>query len=387
MQKQTDAAPRPAAAASPPDGAGPALVPEPRYLPGILSTAVLTAAAIGMQNLSFPPFQVGAGADARHPISAAIIAMVVGLLIRALLPRIHRSHAAGCRWAVNATIPLAIIAAGAELKLVDLRRIGATTAIVALATIPIAVVSCYLAGRWLGLGRRLALLLGAGTGICGNSAIVAVAPLIDAKDHDLAISIGTINLFGLLAMLAVPAVAPLAGLSELAGGVWAGASVHAVPQAVAAGFAIGPDAGATATLTKLVRVAALAPMVALFALVYAKRSAAASGGAANVRYSQLVPWYVWAFAAMAALALLGWIPTLTFPPAASAAPGAESVQISLIPVLKQLGMVLLTAAMAAIGLQTDIRALAHTGARALLAGLLGTLATLGGSLALVLATR
>lgn len=386
MQKRTDAAPSAAAAAIPTDGDRPALAPEPRYLPGILSTAILTAAAIQMQNLSFPPFQVGVGAAARHPVSAAIIAMVTGLLIRGLLPRMLRSHAAGCRWAVNATIPLAIIAAGAELKLVDLRRIGVATAVVALATIPIAVVSCYLAGRWLGLGRRLALLLGAGTGICGNSAIVAVAPLIDAKDHDLAISVGTINLFGLLAMLAVPAIAPLAGLNELAAGVWAGASVHAVPQAVAAGYAVSPDAGAMATLAKLVRVAALAPMVALFALVYAKRSAAASG-AASVRYSRLVPWYVWAFAAMATLALLGWIPTLTFPPSAFTAPGAEPLQISLIPVLKQLGMVLLTAAMAAIGLQTDIRALAHTGARALLAGLLGTVATLGASLALVLATR
>ena len=82
----------------------------------------------------------------------------------------------------------------------------------------------------MGLNWRTSLLLGTGTGICGNSAIAAVAPLIDAEEDDFVLSVATVNLFGLLAMLAWPAIGGLLHLGDEAFGVWAGTSIHAVPQ-------------------------------------------------------------------------------------------------------------------------------------------------------------
>ena len=125
------------------------------------------------------------------------------------------------------------------------------------------------------LWKRTALLIGAGTAICGNSAIVAVAPLIDATDEDLMLSMSTINLLGLPLMFLFPLAGAMLGLGDQAYGVWAGTSIHAVPQVVAAAFAFSPGAGSIATLVKLVRVALLAPFT--FVLAIAIRTAQADG--------------------------------------------------------------------------------------------------------------
>ncbi len=131
--------------------------------------------------------------------------------------------------------------------------------------------AAYWFGRMLKLWKRTALLIGAGTAICGNSAIVAVAPLIDATDEDLMLSMSTINLLGLPLMFLFPLAGAMLGLGDQAYGVWAGTSIHAVPQVVAAAFAFSPGAGSIATLVKLVRVALLAPFTFVLAIVYARR--------------------------------------------------------------------------------------------------------------------
>src|SRR5690606_19367004 len=142
-------------------------------------------------------------------------------------------------------------------------------------------------------------LLGAGTAVCGNSAIVAVAPVVSAPEEDVAASLAAVNLYGLLVMLAVPAIAAPLGMPEAHAGVWAGTTVHAVPQAISAGAAVGETAAEIATAFKLVRVAMLAPLVLLIALITARR------GTSGVRFSKLVPWFVWGFVVASALKTAG----------------------------------------------------------------------------------
>lgn len=352
--------------------------------PGYVAAAAVVAIAYGLHSLPLAPFRVvGPGGTTRQAISAAILAIIVGTLAKNLLA-LPESIRTGCRHAVKKIIPVAIVCMGAGVNLVSIRAIGLPAFAIVLISVAAALAGGYYIGRAIGLCPRASLLLGAGTGICGNSAIVAVAPLIDARDEDLALSIGTVNLLGLLAMLLWPVLGFQFGLSSDAYGIWTGTTIHAVPQVVAAGFAYGTGAGELATLVKLVRVTMLAPMVFVLALMHARthRQAQASLGEAalKVRYKMVVPWFVWGFVGMAVLSTAGLIPSLWFEPT-SALGGTTSVSVT--AVLKQAGELLLALAMAAIGLELNLRVLARVGARALLAGVL-TLAVVSGiSLALI----
>ena len=129
-----------------------------------------------------------------------------------------------------------------------------------------------LGARLLGLGSRAAFLLGAGTAVCGNSAIMAIAPTVEADEEEIGLSIGVINLLGILMLFALP---PLAGALDLgisAGGALAGLTVHAVPQAIATGEAFGDGALEWATLYKLLRVALLIPVVVIVSLIASRKS-------------------------------------------------------------------------------------------------------------------
>jgi len=183
-------------------------------------------------------------------------------------------------------------------------------------------------------------------------------------------------------MLAWPMLGGWLSLSSEAFGVWAGTTIHAVPQVVAAGFAYSTDAGTLATLVKLVRVACLAPMVFILAVVHARRHAAdANGETLTVRYARLVPWFVWGFMILAVTNTLGLLPALRFVPASFLASGPQEIQLE--TVCTFFANLLLTMDMAAIGLEVNVRQLAAVGGRALTAGLLSTVALGAGSLLLL----
>jgi uncharacterized integral membrane protein (TIGR00698 family) len=281
--------------------------------PGYAAAAGMTAIAYAIHYLPFPPFALATEAGARRPISAAIIAIVLGVLARNLIAG-FASAAAGCRVIVRKVLPGTIILTGAGLNLLTLTKIGGSALVVVIFCIALASASGLLFGHWCRLRRQTALLIGAGTAICGNSAIVAVAPLVEAKDEDLVLSIATVNLFGMVTMLLLPLIGGMLRLGDEAFGVLAGSTVHSVPQAVAAGFAYSPAAGALATLVKLVRVTLLAPLVFLLAVHYARTHGTAAGPSKRpaVHFARLVPWFVWGFIALALLNTLGLIPVLSF---------------------------------------------------------------------------
>lgn len=344
-------------------------------LPGFLIAGGVTALAYMIHFLPIAPFRIASEAGIRYPISSAIIAILLGLSFRNLLP-LPGSIKAGCKSIVRNTIPFAIVFAGAGLNLAHVYGVGINALVITVVCLVFAVFAGYYIGRWFGLGPKTAMLLGAGTGICGNSAIVAVAPLIDAEDDDIALSVGTVNLFGLLAMLVWPVIGNWMSLSDEHFGVWSGTSIHAVPQVVAAGFAYSPDAGALATLVKLVRVALLAPLVFVLAVVHAKQKKAQSGDSQqlSVHYSRLVPWFVWGFLVLAIMNTMGLIPTLHFDLSNSFSAMSDPTVVSVGEVLKKLGKILLTMAMAAIGLEVNVRQLMGVGGRAVSAGFVSTLA-------------
>lgn len=352
--------------------------PKDSVWPGYWLTALTAAIAYGIHYLPFAPFEVVSESGVRRPVSAAIVAILGGLLIRNLLP-VPGSIMEGCKAVVRKAIPLTIVLTGAGLNLALLATIGARAMMITVLCIGVALVSSYYIGRLLGLWSKTALLIGAGTAICGNSAIVAVAPLIDAADEDVALSVGTVNIMGLLFMFILPFAGGLLKLSDAAFGVWAGSTIHAVPQVVAAAFAYSQKAGTLATLVKLVRVTLLAPLMIALVLLYARKRRTE----VTVHYSRLVPPFVWGFLIVALLNTASLIPTLQFHVAPWVAGASGNFAVSSTAVLSELEQILLTLAMAAMGLEVSIRRLARVGGPAILTGLASAIILCLVSLALI----
>ena len=338
-------------------------------LTGYSLALAVTALAYLIHYLPFAPFRVTAASGVRYPLSAAIFAIVAGIAVRNLV-RLPAHVIAGARGMPRKIIPPSIVLTGAGLNLAAIASIGARALLITLACLTVALASSIWLGAALRLVRKTAILIGAGTAICGTSAIVAVAPLIQADDQDMLLAIGTVNILGLLFMFFMPLLGSLLKLSDQAFGVWAGTSIHAVPQVLAAAFSYSQPAGALATLVKLVRVALLAPLIFALAIWHSRQAGAAK---TQIHYHRLVPAFVWGFVALAALNTADLLPVLQF------RFGAYSTS----SLLTGAGELLLAVSMAAMGLEVNIVQFSKVGGRALLAGTLSGLILMATSLLLI----
>jgi uncharacterized integral membrane protein (TIGR00698 family) len=337
----------------------------PSAWPGYLTAAAVAGAALALHALPIRILQL---------TSPAIMAILFGLAVRNLL-HLPAPMVEAAKTMVRRLVPLTIVLTGAGLNLGALAAVGLPAVVVTVLSMAVAMAGAWYAGRVLGLWRRTSILIGAGTAICGNSAIVAVAPLIDAEDDDVMLSMTTINLLGLVLMFASPLLGRLLGFSDAGFGVWAGSTIHAVPQVVTAAFAYSEEAGALATLVKLVRVAFLAPLVFLLAGAYTRHH----NTRMKVHYTRLIPPFIWGFLLMALLNTAGLLPSLEFRPLGN----QEPLRIALAPALTQAGNWVLAVAMAAMGLEVNLRFLARVGRLALLVGLASCIAMCVASLMLI----
>lgn len=157
---------------------------------------------------------------------------------------------------------------------------------------------------------RLAVLIAVGSAVCGNTAIVATAPVIGARAREVAYAVATITLFGTLAVFLYPTIGRAVGLSPASSGLWAGVAVHDTSQVIATGAAFGPESLDVATVVKLIRNALMAPLLFLIAAVWAGRAAATDAvprppGWRGIR--RAVPFFVLGFLALATLRTVGLI--------------------------------------------------------------------------------
>lgn len=341
----------------------------------------MTAAAYWLHQQPVPPFTT---ADGSHPVSVVLLALVLGMFVRNLIPATTRLKP-GATLVVKRWLPAGIVLLGANLDFYDLLRVGGQ-ALLAAAALIAAVIGAtgFLAGA-LGLRFRLGLLIGVGTAICGTSAIVATAPVIEAEEEDVGISVATVNLFGVLAMLAFPGIAALTGMGATAFGAWCGFSIHATPQVLAAAFAHVSDgvaAGEIATVVKLTRVSLLAPMVFVVGLAYGRHRRKEDvyiDKPLNLR--ELVPGFVVLFLVMALLRTLGFFPEATFHMTDRFPLGAGDRLVDLAQVLTSSAKVIITCSMAAVGLGIEFKSLKAGGMRPFVVGLLATLVVSGLGLA------
>ena len=243
----------------------------------------------------------------------------------------------------------------------DLLAVGYRVLFGVVVLIVVIIVATLYLCRFFNVKDEQALLIGVGTAICGTSAIIATAPVVESKEEDIAISIASINLLGALAMIVFPFLGAFLLIDPQVYGEWCGLAIHATPQVIAAGFAHpfdGETAGEIATIVKLTRISLLGPAVFIIGAVYAyqRRKQAAFVGP-SVDYAQLVPTFVFVFVGMAFLRTAGMFPEVTFHLTDRFVFGAGDRTVDLAYSLGEAGKWLITAAIAGVGLVTELRAL------------------------------
>ncbi len=186
-------------------------------------------------------------------IETLVLAILLGAVVRTWwIP--------GPRWqpgidaSARQLLETAVVLLGASVDVPLLVRAGPSLAAGIVLVVCLGICTSYAVSRALGLNRKLSMLIACGNSICGNSAIAAVAPVIDAEPTDVASSISFTAVLGVVAVLILPALGKLLGYSAFQFGVLAGLSVYAVPQVLAVTLSVSPVSAEIGTLVKLVRV-------------------------------------------------------------------------------------------------------------------------------------
>jgi uncharacterized integral membrane protein (TIGR00698 family) len=243
-------------------------------------------------------------------LPAIVAEVTVAILLGAIVAAVARGRLQrlepGIRFTAQRVLRIGIVLLGARLSLAEIARIGLPATGIIVVTMAVSFAVVVAVARAVRVDGRLALLIAVGSAVCGNTAIVATAPVIGARAREVAYAIATITLFGTVAVFLYPQIGRLVEVDEHAFGLWAGVAVHDTSQVVATGAAYGPEALDVATVVKLIRNALMAPLLLVIAAVWAAR---ADGSVGSVRggVRRAVPLFVFGFIALATLRSIGVI--------------------------------------------------------------------------------
>jgi len=290
-------------------------------MPGLILAALIAATARLIAG-GLPAF-----------LSEVLVAVLLGIVV-ANTVGLPPAAAPGIRFAVQRVLRLGIVLLGARLSLAAILAIGLDVLGLVVACMTLALAVALFAGRLFSLPPRLALLIGVGTAVCGNTAIVATAPVIKAEEREVSLAVAIITIFGTLAVFAYPFIGRALGLSDAEFGTWAGIAVNDTSQVVAASAAYSPPARDVATVVKLIRNALMAPLIVLIAWWWQRR---AEVGDARKGIGKAVPLFVIGFIALAALRSAGII------------------DASVAALLDEIARACILVALAAVGLNTRLR--------------------------------
>jgi uncharacterized integral membrane protein (TIGR00698 family) len=328
-------------------------------VPGIALCGAITIVSLGVQNVEEHVFA--------HPyVEALVIAILLGMAVRTAWQPSERWRS-GIAFSAKQLLEVAVMLLGASISFAAIVASGYLLIGAIMATVAIMLAVSFGLSRMLGLPTKLSILIACGNSICGNSAIAAVAPIIEADGDDIASAISFTAILGVLMVLGLPLLIPLLQLSATQYGILAGLTVYAVPQVLAATVPAGIVSTQIGTLVKLVRVLMLGPIVVGLSLFVARlrKRQASNAKAIPVSPFKLVPWFIIGFLVLAALRSFQLVPDL-----------------AIVPVTKT-AVILTVVSMAALGLGVDVRVLGTVGGRVTAAVTLSLLLLLGLSIGLV----
>lgn len=306
-----------------------------RYGPGVALTLVLAIAATWLAKIPY--------ASVLGPLT---MALVLGIGWRATAGLAEPAKA-GTTVSGKKLLRLGIVLMGVRLNFALIAQAGPKVVALDLAIIVGGIAGIYWLTQRFGVSRRLGMLLAVGTSICGASAVAAAAPVTKADEDDVGLAVAMCGILGTVGVLLYVLGAPLLALSTAQLAVLSGSTLHEVAQVMAASFSWGQAAGDMGTLVKLTRVVFLAPTLIVLGILQ-------GGGKLKFSWKEPpIPWFVIGFLAMGGVNTLGWLPA------------------NLQGLLTQTSVFLMTMAMGAMGLHTDLGMIRRTGMRAMAAGFVG----------------
>ena len=306
-----------------------------KLLPGIILTLILALAS-----------QFIAAIMPMHLISASVFALLIGMALNPILSN-HHQFKDGIGYVAKKILRLGIILMGLTLSFGQVISVGGYSLIVMVFTLFAAFGGGYVLGRIFKMDWRLSSLISAGTGICGGSAIAAIAPTIKAKDQQIAYAISATFIFDVVMVILFPIMGEYFNMSDMGFGLWAGTAVNDTSSVVAASYAFSDAAGGYATIVKLTRTLSIIPTVLIFSYINARLSHHESK---KVSIQSIFPYFIILFLVMVGIKSTGFI----------------SDDFS--AVINQLSKFLMVMALGAIGLKTNFKETYQAGFKPMLHG-------------------
>jgi uncharacterized integral membrane protein (TIGR00698 family) len=301
-------------------------------LPGIVLAVGLGLAAIFLSGLT-PSF-----------LNSYLLALLVGMILAPFVNKLPQLDA-GISLSSAKMLEWSVVLLAFSIDYKAIGAIGAKDFAVIIMVVLVVLLATYYLSKVLSCPGKTGWLVGFGTAICGSSAIAALAPKIKANKEDVAISLASVNLLGSLAMVLLPFVFEFYPLLEKEMAFLIGASLHSVGNVAGAGFSVSEEVGQLALVYKMARVALLSPALLFMVWLDSRKSN-------EQKFRFQLPWYLIVFIVISILVSF-------FPLPAILLKGSETI-----------GKIILTIAMAAIGLKVDVFRLLKAGQRGLLFALI-----------------
>lgn len=306
--------------------------------------------------------------EALPVVGGPVFAILAGMAIALLWKQPSRGTVQdGIAFTAKKVLQYAVILLGFGLNLAQIAAVGAESLPIIASTIATALIVGYILYKVLRMDSAIATLIAVGSSICGGSAIAATAPVIKAKDEQVAQAISVIFLFNVIAALIFPTLGSALGMSNEGFGLFAGTAVNdtsSVTAAAAAWDGMHPGANALddATIVKLTRTLAIIPITLVLAIMMARKENAAADNATTgakllggFSLKRAFPTFILLFLAASVITTV------------AVAAGAD---VAAFAPLKTLSRFFIVMAMAAIGLNTDLVKLVRSGAKPILMGLI-----------------
>lgn len=292
-------------------------------------------------------------------ISGSVFALIIGMVLNPTVSK-HKIFSGGVKFVSKQVLRLAIILMGLTLSFSQVISVGGYSLIVMCFTLATAFGGGYLLGKLFKMNWKLSSLISAGTGICGGSAIAAIAPTIEAEDRDIAYAISATFIFDIIMVILFPIAGRYFGMSDMGYGLWAGTAVNDTSSVVAAGYAFSDAAGAFSMIVKLTRTLSIVPIVLIFSVINSKlkqKEQYVQGETAvktkkKVDIKKIFPFFILIFLLAVAIKSIGVLPQ------------------SASTIASDTSKFLMVMALGAIGLKTNFKEVSKSGFKPMLHGFL-----------------
>ena len=239
-----------------------------------------------------------------------LFALLLGLALHFLSA--DQRCAAGIQFASSTVLRIGVALLGLRLTIDHVVTLGWQTVLALMVSVGLTIALGLLLARLFKVGSNLGVLIGGATAICGASAALAIASVLPKSaslERDTALTVVGVTTLSTMAMVVYPIITQWLGFDSVMAGQFIGATIHDVAQVVGAGYSLSQSAGDAATITKLMRVAFLMPVLVVISLVVRAHMAKSVGAERTVK-TPLLPWFAVVFLVLMLINSTGWVPSL-----------------------------------------------------------------------------